>query len=157
MAAEDEGRTEEPSEHRLEQARKEGRVAKSQEISSALILLLTITVLLFMGRWMMSQCLYILQYFFSRTNNPDVRDANLFSAFLINFLKMLAPVAGVAVFAGITANVIQNKACCVRSYVSSKTTAMRRSPCRTGMRSATTVIPIIPTPAVRKGRSAAVR
>ena len=109
MAAEDEGRTEEPSEHRLEQARKEGRVAKSQEISSALILLLTITVLLFMGRWMMSQCLYILQYFFSRTNNPDVRDANLFSAFLINFLKMLAPVAGVAVFAGITANVIQNK------------------------------------------------
>ena len=109
MAAEDEGRTEEPSEHRLEQARKEGRVAKSQEISSALILLLTITVLLFMGRWMMSQCVYILQYFFTRTNNPDVRDANLFSAFLINFLKMLAPVAGVAVFAGITANIIQNK------------------------------------------------
>ena len=31
MAAEDEGRTEEPSEYRLEKARKEGRVAKSQE------------------------------------------------------------------------------------------------------------------------------
>ena len=109
MAAEDEGRTEEPSEHRLEQARKEGRVAKSQEISSALILLLTITVLLFMGKWMLSQCLNILTYFFSRTHSPDVSDASLFSAFLINFLEMLAPVAGVAVVAGITANIIQNK------------------------------------------------
>ena len=109
MAAEDEGRTEEPSEHRLEQARKEGRVAKSQEISSALILLLTITVLLFMGKWMLSQCINILNYFFTRTHNPDVRDANLFSAFLINFLQMLAPVAGVAVVAGVTANIIQNR------------------------------------------------
>ena len=109
MAAEDEGRTEEPSEHRLEQARKEGRVAKSQEISSALILLLTITVLLFMGKWIMSQCINILTYFFTRTHNPDVRDANLFSAFLVNFLEMLAPVAGIAVIAGVTANIIQNK------------------------------------------------
>ena len=39
MAAEDEGRTEEPSEYKLEKARKEGRVAKSQEISSSLVLL----------------------------------------------------------------------------------------------------------------------
>ncbi|MBR4790952.1 MAG: flagellar biosynthesis protein FlhB [Treponema sp.] len=109
MAAEDEGRTEEPSEHRLEQARKEGRVAKSQEISSALILLLTITVLLFTGKWMLSQCINILTYFFTRTHNPDLSDANYFSTFLINFLDMLAPVAGVAVVAAITANIIQNK------------------------------------------------
>ena len=40
MAAEDEGRTEEPSEYKLEKARKEGRVAKSQEVAGALILLL---------------------------------------------------------------------------------------------------------------------
>ena len=109
MAAEDEGRTEEPSEHKLEQARKEGRVAKSQEISSALILLLTITVLLFMGKWMLSNCINILTYFFTRTHNPDLSDANYFSTFLINFLQMLAPVAGIAVVAGITANIIQNK------------------------------------------------
>ncbi len=109
MAAEDEGRTEEPSEHKLEQARKEGRVAKSQEISSALILLLTITVLLFMSKWMLSKCINILTYFFTRTHNPDLSDANYFSTFLINFLQMLAPVAGIAVVAGITANIIQNK------------------------------------------------
>ena len=47
MAAEDEGRTEEPSEFRLEKARKEGRVAKSQEISSSLVLLFSVIVLPF--------------------------------------------------------------------------------------------------------------
>ena len=59
MAAEDEGRTEEPSEHRLEQARKEGRVAKSQEISSALVLLFGVIVLIILGKWLLSQCFYI--------------------------------------------------------------------------------------------------
>ena len=109
MAAEDEGRTEEPSEHRLEQARKEGRVAKSQDISSALILLLGILILIFLGRWILSQCINIFNYYFSRCHNPDVRDANLMTAFLINFLQMLAPVAIVAVVAGVVANIIQNK------------------------------------------------
>ena len=64
MAAEDEGRTEEPSEHRLEQARKEGRVAKSQDISSALILLLGVVVLIFLGKWILSQCINIFVFYF---------------------------------------------------------------------------------------------
>ena len=109
MAAEDEGRTEEPSEHRLEQARKEGRVAKSQDISSALILLLGVVILIFLGKWLLSQCIYIFQYYFSRVHASDVTDANLMSAFLVNYLKMLAPVAAVAVVAAIVSNIIQNK------------------------------------------------
>ena len=48
MAAEDEGRTEEPSEYKLEKARKEGRVAKSAEVSSALVLLFCVLVLVFL-------------------------------------------------------------------------------------------------------------
>lgn len=109
MAAEDEGRTEEPSEHRLEQARKEGRVAKSQDISSALILLLCVVVLIFLGKWCLSKCLNIFNYYFSKTHAPDVRDANLMSAFLVNYLQMLAPVAIVAVIAALVSNIIQNK------------------------------------------------
>lgn len=109
MAAEDEGRTEEPSEHRLEQARKEGRVAKSQDISSALILLLSVLVLMLLGKWFLTQCISIFNYFFSRCHNPDVRDANLMSAFLVNFFQMLAPVAAVAVFAAVVSNIVQNK------------------------------------------------
>ena len=39
-SAEEEGRTEDPTEHKLKKAREEGRVAKSTEISGALVLLL---------------------------------------------------------------------------------------------------------------------
>ena len=109
MAAEDEGRTEEPSEHRLEQARKEGRVAKSQEISSALVLLFGVIVLIILGKWLLSQCFYIYNYYFSRCSSPDVRDANLFTAFLLAFVRMIAPVAGVAVIAAFLGNIIQTR------------------------------------------------
>lgn len=109
MAAEDEGRTEEPSEHRLEQARKEGRVAKSQDISSALILLLGVVVLIFLGKWILSQCINIFVFYFSKANNSDVTDANLMSAFLVNYLKMLLPVGAVAVVAALVSNIVQNK------------------------------------------------
>ena len=50
MAAEEEGRTEEPSEYKLEKARKEGRVAKSQEIGSALVLLFIVVMLIFLSK-----------------------------------------------------------------------------------------------------------
>ena len=50
MAAEDEGRTEEPSEYKLENARKEGRVAKSQEISGALTLLVSVVMIIFLAK-----------------------------------------------------------------------------------------------------------
>ena len=109
MAAEDEGRTEEPSEYRLEQARKEGRVAKSQDISSALILLLAILVLIFLGKWFLSKCLNIFNFYFSRAHSPDVTDANLMSAFLYNYFEMLLPVGAVAVIAAIISNIVQNK------------------------------------------------
>ena len=36
MAAEDEGKTEEPSEYKLEKARKEGKVAKTHELAGSL-------------------------------------------------------------------------------------------------------------------------
>lgn len=109
MAAEDEGRTEEPSEHRLEQARKEGRVAKSQEISSSLVLLLTVIVMIFLGKWIFSQCIYIFQYYFSRCNSPDVRDANLATTFFVNYIKMIIPIGCVAILAGFAGNIIQTR------------------------------------------------
>ena len=109
MAAEDEGRTEEPSEHRLEQARKEGRVAKSQEIASSLVLLFGVIVLIILGKWILTQCIGIYNYYFSRCSSPDVTDANLFTAFLINYAKMVLPVAGIAVIAAFAGNIIQTR------------------------------------------------
>ena len=65
MAAEDEGRTEEPSEYKLEKARKEGRVAKSQEVSSALVILLCVVMLIFLGKYIFSQCIQIYTFYFN--------------------------------------------------------------------------------------------
>ena len=45
FAAEDEGRTEEPTEHKIRKAREEGKVAKSQEFTSSLVLLLGIVTI----------------------------------------------------------------------------------------------------------------
>ncbi|MBO4857175.1 MAG: flagellar biosynthesis protein FlhB [Treponema sp.] len=109
MAAEDEGRTEEPSEYRLEKARKEGRVAKSQEIGSSLVLLLTIVVLIFIAKWVLGQCIDIFTYYFSRCSNQDVTDGKLASVFFREYIKMILPTSLVAVVAGLIANIIQNK------------------------------------------------
>ena len=65
MAAEDEGRTEEPSEYKLEKARKEGRVAKSAEVSSALVLLFCVLVLVFLGNWILNELITAFKFYFS--------------------------------------------------------------------------------------------
>ena len=50
FAAEDEGRTEEPSEYKLRKAREEGRVPKSQDLNSSLVFLFTVIVLVFLSK-----------------------------------------------------------------------------------------------------------
>ena len=109
MAAEDEGRTEEPSEYRIEKARKEGRVAKSQEISSSLVLLFSCLVLIVFGKSILRQCLGIFRYYFSRCSSPDISNKNLFTAFILPYIRMILPICAVAIVAGLLANIIQNK------------------------------------------------
>ena len=55
-SAEDEGRTEKPSEHKLRKAREEGRVPKSQEISGALVVLLPMVCILILAPWLFNFC-----------------------------------------------------------------------------------------------------
>lgn len=111
MAAEDEGRTEEPSEYKLEKARKEGRVAKSQEISGALILLVSVLILIAFSKWIFGQCVEIYRFYFSRCSNPtiDITDGNLYTAFLNFFLKITIPVAFVSAIAAFVGNIIQTR------------------------------------------------
>lgn len=49
MAAEDEGKTEEPSQKKIDEAREEGNVAKSQDLSAATVLLFGVLLLWFFG------------------------------------------------------------------------------------------------------------
>ena len=109
MAAEDEGRTEEPSEYRLEKARKEGRVAKSQEVSGALVLLLCVVTLIFLSKWLFNQLVGVLTFYFNLCKNPDLDDPTLVSFFFDVFIKCVIPISLISAVAAIAGNIIQTK------------------------------------------------
>lgn len=108
FAAEDEGRTEEPSEHKLKKAREEGRVAKSQELSSALVMLFPIITIVIIAPWLFTNFIEILRYYFERSTTAEL-NGSLAYAFYYYFLKMLMPIAITAILAGVVANLIQNR------------------------------------------------
>ncbi|MEJ5188478.1 MAG: flagellar biosynthesis protein FlhB [Breznakiellaceae bacterium] len=108
FAAEDEGRTEEPSEYKIRKAREEGRVAKSQELVGALVLLMPALVLLFLGPSMFTTCLEMLRFFFTRLTELDpTKDGQVYGIFISYFLRLALPIMLVALVAGIFANLVQ--------------------------------------------------
>lgn len=109
FSAEDEGRTEEPSQIKLDKARKEGRVAKSQEVNSAIALLLSTVALIFLARWIFSQIVEAMVFFFSRAGTEDFfRTSNVAIVFSY-FFKIVFPIAIIGVIGGIAGNLIQNR------------------------------------------------
>ncbi|MCR4579641.1 MAG: flagellar biosynthesis protein FlhB [Treponema sp.] len=109
MAAEDEGRTEEPSEYKLEKARKEGRVAKSQEVSGALILLLGVITIIAMAKFILNQLAGAMTFFFDRSTSEDIFNPDFITAFFNFFLRCIIPVGVVGFIAAIIGNIIQTK------------------------------------------------
>ena len=88
-SAEDEGRTEKPSEHKLRKAREEGRVPKSQEISGALVLLLPVACILVLAPWIFKNCVEIIQFYISRSCTTEITDPSIIAAFYNYFLNLL--------------------------------------------------------------------
>jgi flagellar biosynthetic protein FlhB len=108
FAAEDEGRTEEPSEYKIRKAREEGRVAKSQELTGALILLLPALAILFLAPLMLRTCVEMIRFFFSRVTELDpTKDRIIVQAFFSYFIRLALPIAAVSMAAAIFANVVQ--------------------------------------------------
>ena len=109
MAAEDEGRTEQPSEYKLEKARKEGRVAKSQEISGALVLLLCVVTIVFLSKWLFSEIITIFKFYFTQCSTYDIKNPAFLPAFFEVFIKCVLPVGLISAVAAIAGNIIQTK------------------------------------------------
>ena len=108
FAAEDEGRTEEPTEHKIRKAREEGKVAKSQDVSGSIVLLFTVVALLIVARHMFTSSLEMLAYFLTRSTEVDiVTDRTVLPAFYSYFIRLTLPIAMVAFAAAILGNVIQ--------------------------------------------------
>ena len=109
MAAEDEGRTEEASEYKLEKARKEGRVAKSAEVSGALVLLFCVLTLIFLSKWLFNTVVSTFVYFFTRTGQGEMGTYASVAYFMTTVFKCMLPVSLVGIFAAIAGNIIQTR------------------------------------------------
>ena len=109
FAAEDEGRTEEPSEYKLRKAREEGRVAKSQELCSALVMLVTVIVLIIAAPYFWRWFEEILVFYFTHATETEMLQKRFFYHFLISLAKMVLPLALCGIAAGVLANLIQNR------------------------------------------------
>jgi flagellar biosynthetic protein FlhB len=108
FAAEDEGRTEEPSEYKIRKAREEGRVAKSQELVGALVLLLPALTILVLAPYMLRTCVEMIRFYFLRAVELDpVKDRIVMEAFINYFVRLVLPIVAVAMAAAIFANLVQ--------------------------------------------------
>ena len=107
FAAEDEGRTEEPSEHKIRKAREEGKVARSSEVSSSLVLLAGIATLGLLGEYIMLTSAQMFTFFLSRAGSVDAFNGGLLQAFMSWLAAIVLPILVVVFVVAILGNVIQ--------------------------------------------------
>jgi flagellar biosynthetic protein FlhB len=107
FAAEDEGRTEEPSEHKMRKAREEGKVARSADVSSSLVLLAGISALGLLAGYILRTSTQMFTYFLALASHPDALNAGLLLAFMSWLAKIVVPVLAVVFVVAIFGNVIQ--------------------------------------------------
>ena len=108
FAAEDEGRTEDPTEFKIRKAREEGRIAKSQELNGAIVLLLPVLSLIAFAPWMLKTFTEMLRFYLTRSTTTELTDPVLVTAFLHYFIKLALPVTLTAMVAGVASNILQN-------------------------------------------------
>ncbi len=107
FAAEDEGRTEDPSEHKLRKAREEGKVARSGEVTSSLLLLVGIATLGLLATHIVRVSIEMITFFLSNSASPNAFSGGLAPAFMSFFVKLSLPVLAVLFLVAILGNVIQ--------------------------------------------------
>jgi flagellar biosynthesis protein FlhB len=108
FAAEDEGRTEDPTEQKIRKSREEGKVAKSSEFTSSIVLIFPIILIGILGPYMLNQMSEMIYFFLSISVQSEVLgESRLIQAFLLYFLKLVGPVVIVAFAAALLSNILQ--------------------------------------------------
>lgn len=110
--AEDSDKTEEPTDHKLQEGRKKGQVFKSQEIVSTLLLLATAGMLGLVGSWMFWSIGDYAKYIYTLIPRPDILSRNHFldGLYLLwVFFKVLVPLLAAAFIMAILGNIAQIK------------------------------------------------
>lgn len=108
FAAEDEGRTEDPTEQKIRKSREEGKVAKSPDVSSAVVLLFSVVALGILGEYMLRNTIGMVQFYLSRLGQAEPMSGGiLMRAFYSYFIRISLPIGMVAFVAAIFGNVVQ--------------------------------------------------
>ena len=108
FAADDEGRTEEPTEHKIRKAREDGKVAKSVELTSSLVLLFPIITIGILGSSILGGLANMMRFFLGGSGEIDItRDGRLVTAFFSYFLQAVGPVFAVAFVSALLGNILQ--------------------------------------------------
>ena len=102
-------KTEQPSARRLEQARSEGQVAQSRELSTFLVLIVGVAALWLMGEWMSARILGLLRDGF-HIERAQVFDTNLmlqgFNRACTDALLTLLPLFAILIVASVGAPIL---------------------------------------------------
>ena len=109
FAAEDEGRTEDPTEYKISEARKKGRVAKSGDLNSSIVVLFPTLVLFFLGGFIFKSCMELISFFYERSTEEELFNGKWFAVFVNYFLWLVLPITLSAMLAGIISNIAQNR------------------------------------------------
>jgi flagellar biosynthetic protein FlhB len=108
FAAEDEGRTEEPSEHKIKKAREEGKVAKSAEVTSALIIIVGIASIALLSGSFVKTLTEMLRFFLSNAASPDFQSSSVILPTVLSFFaRLAAPILIVLFLVAAVGNIIQ--------------------------------------------------
>src|SRR5581483_8590194 len=111
MAGQGGDKTEKPTAKQRDKARKEGRVARSQEVNSAAVLLATLAALAVTGPRLLSACEQIMAGGLSRAGDPALAGTSgvheLTQWGMRSFATAAGPVVLAAMAAGILASVAQ--------------------------------------------------
>jgi flagellar biosynthetic protein FlhB len=110
FAAEDEGRTEEPTEYKKRKAREEGRVAKTQELPQALVMLFGFFCIFLLSKTFYRSTAGLMRYYLELV--PEVVNSQenimfLFKPILPVLIRLVGPILGVSFIAAFAGNVIQ--------------------------------------------------
>lgn len=108
FAAEDEGRTEDPTEQKIRKAREDGKVAKSNEFTSAVVLLFPIIAIGILSPYLLDTMQEMVTFYLRISTEYDVlSDTQLVPSFFSFFIRLFAPPALVAFTAALLANILQ--------------------------------------------------
>jgi len=106
----DQEKTEEPTAHKLKQAREEGNVSHSAELSSVMLMVATTIVFLKVGSWMFFRIRNMFEYYLSNANQPIENEQNaikIMNTALWLGLEILAPITLALFITAIFVNLAQ--------------------------------------------------